>query len=384
MGYLSIIVEGYFIEKFMNLCTSKQILLWNMKREKSTILQANIGIQDFRQICKIAKKTKCKVIIKQKKGLPFIMKKYKKRKIFFGALVLLFITIVILSNFIWNIEVQGNERISDQEILMQLEKDGLHIGKWKNNISTKQIIQKVRLERNDIAWIGIELKGTNAIIKVVETQEKPEILKEDEYCNIISKKDAYIVKVKAQNGTPMVKEGEVIREGTVLIAGWLEGKYTGTNYVHAEGSVEAKVWYTHTEKVPYEQQQTIRTGREENKYTICINDFKINLYKKLSNFENYDTINEEKKLKLSSNFYLPITLIHTKNCEIENKPITYTYEEAKQIGIKKAEEELLKQIENKDSIQNKNINTYEKDGYIEVEVTYEVLEEIGTKEKIIF
>ena len=88
MGYLTIVVEGYFIEKFMNICTSKQIFLWNMKREKSTILQANIGIYDFRQIVKIAKKTKCKVIIKQKKGIPFVMKKYKKRKIFLMSVLL--------------------------------------------------------------------------------------------------------------------------------------------------------------------------------------------------------------------------------------------------------------------------------------------------------
>ncbi len=31
-----------------------------------------------------------------------------------------------------------------------------------------------------------------------------------------------------------------MKKGTPLIAGWMEGKYTGTRYVHAEGSVEAK------------------------------------------------------------------------------------------------------------------------------------------------
>ena len=35
-------------------------------------------------------------------------------------------------------------------------------------------------------------------------------------------------------------------------------------------------------------------------------------------------------------------------------------------------------------IVNKNINTYEKDDGVEVQVTYEVLENIGTNEKIVF
>lgn len=37
-----------------------------------------------------------------------------------------------------------------------------------------------------------------------------------------------------------------------------------------------------------------------------------------------------------------------------------------------------------DKIVNKQINTYPGEGYVEVEVTYEVLENIGTKEKIVF
>ena len=33
---------------------------------------------------------------------------------------------------------------------------------------------------------GIELKGTNAVVKVVEATQRPDIIKEDEYCNIIA------------------------------------------------------------------------------------------------------------------------------------------------------------------------------------------------------
>ena len=41
-------------------------------------------------------------------------------------------------------------------------------------------------------------------------------------------------------------------------------------------------------------------------------------------------------------------------------------------------------LENKEKIVNKIINTYEKEDGIEVYVTYEVLEDIGTNEKIVF
>ena len=43
-----------------------------------------------------------------------------------------------------------------------------------------------------------------------------------------------------------------------------------------------------------------------------------------------------------------------------------------------------KEIENKNNIVNKNINTYEREDGVEIYVTYEVIENIGTNEKIAF
>ena len=54
------------------------------------------------------------------------------------------------------------------------------------------------------------------------------------------------------------------------------------------------------------------------------------------------------------------------------------------IATEKLEKELEQQIEHKENIVNKQVNTYGNQGYIEVEVIYEVLENIGNKEKITF
>ena len=91
---------------------------------------------------------------------------------------------------------------------------------------------------------GIELKGTNAIVKLVKADEKPEIIDENEYCNIVSDKAGIITKINAQAGTINVKVGDTVNEGEILVKGWMEGKYTGIRYVHAKGEIEAKVWHT--------------------------------------------------------------------------------------------------------------------------------------------
>ena len=60
----------------------------------------------------------------------------------------------------------------------------------------------------------------------------------------------------------------------------------------------------------------------------------------------------------------------------------YSKDEAKQIGIDNISKELKSQINNEKDIVNEYINTNESEEYIEVEVIYEVLENIGTEEKI--
>lgn len=384
LGYVRITIEGYFIERLMNLCSNKGILIWNSKRKKTTLLETNVSIKDFRQIVKFAKQAKCKVSIKQKKGLPFIFNRYRKRKIFFFSLILIIVAIVSLSNFVWNIEVIGNEKIDKEEIIQTLKKEGLEVGTLKNKVNTKEIINKMRLDRNDLAWIGIDIRGTNAIVKVVEADKKPDIIKEDEYCNIVATKAGIIEKVNAINGTPLVKKGDVIKEGTLVIGGWLEGKYTGTRYVHANGSVQAKVWYTQNEKVELNQVVSRKTENEETKYSVRINNFTINFYKTLSKFKKYDTIEQNKKIKLFSDFYLPIEIIQKNNYELVEETITYTKEQAKQKAEEEAKKKLDEQVKVKENILNTYINYQETEEYIEAQVIYEVLEEIGTKEKIVF
>jgi len=212
LGYVNISVEGYFIERFINICISKNILLWNLKRKKSSFLYANIGMRDFKKIKQIAKTTKCRVKIERKKGLPFLLNKYKKRKIFFIFLLVILLFIFGLSNFVWNIEVTGNTNIQTEEIKENLTKYGLKVGTLKYKVNTKDIINNIRLQRSDIAWIGIHLKGTNAIIEIVEADKKPEIIDENEYCNIISDKAGMITKINVQNGTALVQVGDIVNE----------------------------------------------------------------------------------------------------------------------------------------------------------------------------
>ena len=384
IGYIRINVEGFYIEKFINICRQNGIFLWGIKREKASIMHTNISIKDFKKIKRITKQINCRVHIERKKGLPFFLDRYKKRKIFVIGLIAILLIIFGTSNFVWNIEVVGNEKINKDELIQELKEQGLEIGTPKRKINKNEIINTIRLKRNDVSWVGINIKGTNVTVKIVETEEKPEIINQDEYCNIVANRDALIQKIDSTKGTSVVKEGDLVKKGSILIGGWMEGKYTGVRYVHGAGKVMGKVWYTETARVQLKEEKIEKTGKEEKKYRINFNNFQINLYKTLSKFEKYDTIYTDKKVKIFSDFYLPVSFTECNNFETISKTEEYTQEEAKNIAIERAEKKLAEQVTNSDDIQDKKINVITTNDYVEVEVIYEVLENIGTEEKIVF
>ena len=381
-GYVRIEIEGYYIERFINICQNKKILIWNLKRQKGVKLYLNIGIKDFKKLKNIARKTNCKIKIKKKKGIPFILHRYKKRKIFAIFLILIALAIYTSSKYVWNIEVQVEDNLKIEQIEEDLADLGLRKGVLKSKIETDKLINELRLKRNDISWIGINLKGTNVIVKAVKADEKPDLLDDSDYCNIVASKSGIITKIIAQNGTAVVNVGDEVNEGDILIAGYMEGKYTDKRYVHSLGEVQAKIKYSKSEKIYVKQEKLRDTGNKEKKFQIKFNIFQINFYKTLSKFKIYDTIYTEKKLKIFSNFYLPISVVEITNKEQIKETKEYSKEEIIELGKEKLSKAIEEDIANKENILEIKVDTTEQEDSVEVCVTYEVLENIENYEKI--
>lgn len=116
------------------------------------------GVKDFKRLKEVAKKTKCRIKLNTKNGMPFLMNKYRKRKVFFACLMIIIVFLYAESRFIWNIQIEGIDRIEEAKIREVLSEAGLDVGKRKSKIKTGEIINKVRLQMEDIAWMNISLK----------------------------------------------------------------------------------------------------------------------------------------------------------------------------------------------------------------------------------
>ena len=384
VGYLKIEVEGFFIQRFINLCISKGIFLDDTKHLNQTTIISKISKDDFRRVCKIAKQTKCKIKIRKKGGVPFLLHRYRKRKIFLVLFISLFVLCFSLTRFIWNIDIIA-EDIDKTEILRLLEEEGIKSGTRISKINTEELINTIRLKREDISWVGVKIKGTNFILEIIPAKEKPEIIDETKINNIISNKKGIITKISVQSGTARVKVGDEVEEGTLLIEGVMEGKYTGIRYVNSRADIYANITYSKEETRKLMGTEKVVTGNEYNQYKINFNNFKINLNKGVSKFEKYDTIETKKKFRLFSNYYLPIEFEKIKYKEITEENKQYSVEYITNELKAKLEKEILSGLENKyenfvDSFADTKVNEKE----VTVVVNCVVEEKIGKNENLVF
>ena len=356
VGSVRIKVEGFFIERFLNICRSQNIFIQDLQRKNSTYIVLRILKDDFKKIKNIAKKTKCKIKIERKYGVPFFLNKYRKRKIFAVAILVIAIFIFILTKFIWNVEIVGNKEIDINELKELVAEYGIEEGKLKSDINIDKISNLIRLRRNDISWVGITIKGTNVIISVEEVTKIPEIIDENEICNIIATEDAVISKIIVQNGTARVNVGDEVKKGDLLVEGVMEGKYLGNRYVHAEATVFGKIFYEKEKKESLVQNEKIKTGEiSKNKVFSCLN-YELNnyfynnkLYNDLIDFdiiEYYYIIDKTINNKLYIDLEFKIREYYLINNNIEKK--------TKKLRVRMKHNETEKEIKSHNIIKCKN------------------------------
>ena len=84
-GYVTIQVEGIFLEKFTNLCAVNCLPFWDVKRYGMAKMIGRTTIDGYRRMRHISRKCGCRVRISKKKGIPFFLHRYRKRKLFISG-----------------------------------------------------------------------------------------------------------------------------------------------------------------------------------------------------------------------------------------------------------------------------------------------------------
>lgn len=345
-GYVIIVVEGYFLEKFINICIHRQIFLWEVKRQKDSKMVVKMSIRGFRLIRPVARRTRCRVRIMEKKGLPFLMHRYKRRKAFFLGAAIFAALVYLLTSYIWAVEITGNKNVSTQTILHRLEKLGVKPGIWKHTIDRDEIASEMMIRSKDLTWVGVVVKGTKVKVSVAEGVKPPPMIDPNIPCDVVARRDGVIKTVVAKEGQEQVKEGDTVIAGQVLISSTIQSKNTDVapKQVHALGNIYARTWYEGKAPVQLKQEEKRPTGNQKKLYTLRIFSYSIKLFHSSIPYENYDLEQKENMLQLGKDIILPFSIIIDHYSENNVLIEDIELEEARKFAVDKAYNQALKDI----------------------------------------
>lgn len=172
-GYVRVRICGGSYERFLNLCANHGILLWDL-RPAAHGYEADLYLKDFFSLGPLARKCRTRVRVAGRYGLPFFLRRHRKRKMFAAGLLLCGSLIFFLSCFVWNISIDGNLSISRQSMMEYLRKEKIGYGTWKNSVDCRQLAADLRSAFLDLTWVSVRLQGTCLSIRVQENTDQPD------------------------------------------------------------------------------------------------------------------------------------------------------------------------------------------------------------------
>jgi sporulation protein YqfD len=375
-GVVTVHIRGGQPERLVNRALEGGLELSSIRWTSDRMLEFELSVGDFFRLRPFLKETGCRAHVIKREGMPFWLVRVEKRKFFAIGIAMFFIGIYLLSSLVWSVEVKGNVKLTEEQILAAAKHEGIFPMQWSFRLKDKDVLSKELVsDLPGATWVGVEKKGTRIIIQVVEATE-PEKADPQNPRHLIASNDAVITEIYTEKGRPVVKKNMKVKKGQTLISGTIGGG-AYTQSVVAKGSVRGLVWYEFNVISPLTQEVKVYTGEKKTKWYAVIGSraLQVSGYGKNPFDSSEDVVVQEQAAWRS--WKLPFGRLKKTIMEVRTDVRELTEEEAKKNGMLQAKADVMLKAGN-DAVLLKEIVLHEKtdNGKVYMKVLFEVEQSI--------
>lgn len=321
-GSVRCMVSGARPVLFLNRCAAEEIAFWDLRYRDANCLALSMSARDYRRIRPVARASGCSVRLTGKRGALYEGRRLLRRAVLLMGVLCLCGAMWLMNAVILSFDVTGCETVAPAAVLDALRAEGVGIGTLTRRVDASELRDRILLAMPELSWFTVTIRGSHAVVDVRERGKTPEIPDRSRPADIIADRDGVIEILRASHGEELVKPGEAVQAGQVLVSGLvhlrLEEK---TMLTHAEADIFARVWHQSTAALPLFGETKVPTGRKSVRYALSIGKFRINFYGKGGNpFAKCDKIIDRYEVALSDGSILPVTWIRETSIEYESFP----------------------------------------------------------------
>ncbi len=378
-GYVYFECNGGFVERFINLCASHKVNVWNLKGHDKTI-SGYVSKKQSKQLPDFAQRVGTELQFGDMHGLPAFLENNKGRVGLLIGIALILVIINILGMFTWTVEINGVNNLSEASLYSQLEEVGIHSGMFKPTIDQYDKKQLVLKNIDGIAWASVNINGTVLTVEMSESEKKPKIVDTQVPCNIKAKTSGQIKRIGTKAGTCECAVGDAVVKGQVLISGITEDKYGDLSIVHADGAIIADTKYCLQTKVPLSYDISIPQRAQYSRKMADLMGVRFTYQFASSPATNYFTKRRHDSFFFEKN-RIPLSITTENLYSITNKTVNLSEKQAKAIAQKLMILEKLFALNDKE-ITKESFEYEVKDNCMILSGNYSCVEDIGYSEKI--
>lgn len=331
-GCLLVEIRGFSLERFFNMCGVHGIEIWNVS-DTGGSCRFYLTVKGFKKIKPIVRKSKVRLRILDKFGLPFFLYRNRKRKLYAAGLITFFTVLYLLSGFIWDIEFDGNHMYTYDTLIKYCETEEIRYGMRKSKIDCDALEEALRSAFPEITWVSARVSGTRLLVKIKENEVMSTIPAKDESPrDLVAQTDGVITSMIVRRGVPAVSVGDEVKKGDVLVSGSLNvigdgEEIMNTHYVHSDADITARTEYHFTRQLPLFRKIEVETGKIRRGRYIKVLNYSLMLIRRKPEGTSWKKTMEEEQFHLFRNFYLPVYLGKITSREYISYERPYTEEE---------------------------------------------------------
>lgn len=372
--------EGVFCEKLLTEAMKNGLDI-SFPRKSGYTMRGTVQAAEYRSLCKIARRLGFKMRIEKKHGIYFTLKRHRDKIGFAAGAIFAAAVVLFLNLFVWEINISGNKAVSSEEIMATLANSGLKTGTLRTAHDARKIEWNIMNDNKEIAWATVNIQGCCVNVVVSETRREAEMKYDDDKpVNIIAAKYGVIRKIDVFDGQGVVKVGDAVMKGELLVSATFEDRHGKLTLKHSRARVMAETDYEITVEFPLEQVIETTGGVKKSVKGIEIMGLSIPLGSSRG-CEELPAEKEEKELYFLW-IRLPIKEFCTKYFTVKRNTITYTAEQAKGGAFQLLEQKEAEEMSNMEIISRKTEEKIANGKYI-IRASYDCIMNIAQEQDIL-
>ncbi len=372
--------EGVFCEKLLTEAMKNGLGI-SFPRKSGYTMRGTVQAAEYRSLCKIARRLGLKMRIEKKHGIYFTLKRHRDKIGFAAGAIFAAAVVLFLNLFVWEINISGNKAVSSEEIMATLANSGLKTGTLRTVHDARKIEWNIMNDNKEIAWATVNIQGCCVNVVVSETRREAEMKYDDDKpVNIIAAKYGVIRKMDVFDGQGVVKVGDAVMKGDLLVSATFEDRHGKLTLKHSRARVMAETDYEITVEFPLEQVIETTGGVKKSVKGIEIMGLSIPLGSRRG-CEELPAEKEEKELYFLW-IRLPVKEICIKYYAVKRNTITYTAEQAKGGAFQLLEQKEAEEMSNMEIILRKTEEKIANGKYI-IKASYDCIMDIAEEQDIL-